>query len=146
MINLKIVHAGEIVESEEMSPRWFGLDPDGLPFSQMWPGDRRWIPTMIQNWQKSKEEEGEGEGVSAKVFHAHFRCGGAGEILEERIDVLPDEEATSLTSSSSSLFPLENLHRRLRPPSEKDVVACEGVVGQGAEYWHYGCDGDDDRG
>ncbi len=37
---------GDPVESEEMRPQWFELDK--IPFNDMWPDDRYWIPLIIQ--------------------------------------------------------------------------------------------------
>ncbi len=36
---------GEPAESEEMMPRWF--DPASLPFDDMWPDDRYWLPEVL---------------------------------------------------------------------------------------------------
>jgi 8-oxo-dGTP pyrophosphatase MutT (NUDIX family) len=36
---------GEPTESEEMAPKWF--DSDKLPFDEMWPDDRYWLPEVI---------------------------------------------------------------------------------------------------
>ena len=36
---------GEPKESEEMNPKWFGVDE--LPFPQMWPDDPFWLPKVI---------------------------------------------------------------------------------------------------
>ena len=36
---------GEPVETEEMKPKWF--DVDKIPFDQMWPGDKFWIPLFL---------------------------------------------------------------------------------------------------
>jgi 8-oxo-dGTP pyrophosphatase MutT (NUDIX family) len=36
---------GEIVESDEMRPRWFSLNE--IPFDTMWPDDRYWLPLVL---------------------------------------------------------------------------------------------------
>ncbi|OGF66568.1 hypothetical protein A3I27_02720 [Candidatus Giovannonibacteria bacterium RIFCSPLOWO2_02_FULL_43_11b] len=36
---------GEPTESEEMRPKWFGADE--IPFDQMWPDDRYWMPLFL---------------------------------------------------------------------------------------------------
>ena len=38
---------GEITETEEMEPRWFSVA--GVPFHQMWPDDRIWMPYFLKN-------------------------------------------------------------------------------------------------
>jgi len=37
--------SGEPRETEEMRPRWFGLDE--IPFDRMWPDDRHWFPLFL---------------------------------------------------------------------------------------------------
>ncbi len=36
---------GEPVETEEMIPRWFGVDE--VPFDKMWPSDDIWVPYFL---------------------------------------------------------------------------------------------------
>ncbi len=36
---------GDPIESEEMRPQWFSSD--SLPFDDMWPDDRFWVPEVI---------------------------------------------------------------------------------------------------
>mgnify|MGYP001563981728 CR=1 FL=1 len=36
---------GEIVESEEMKPKWFKVDD--IPYSSMWPDDIFWLPKVL---------------------------------------------------------------------------------------------------
>lgn len=36
---------GEPEETEEMKPRWFSLDD--IPYDEMWPADRYWIPLLL---------------------------------------------------------------------------------------------------
>lgn len=40
-------YSGEPAESEEMRPQWF--DVNEIPFDEMWPDDRYWIPLFLQN-------------------------------------------------------------------------------------------------
>ena len=37
--------SGEPNESEEMLPRWFSLDD--IPYEEMWPNDRYWLPRFL---------------------------------------------------------------------------------------------------
>ncbi len=37
---------GEPVESEEMRPQWFTVD--AIPFNEMWPDDRFWLPRVLR--------------------------------------------------------------------------------------------------
>lgn len=37
---------GEAVETDEMRPRWFRLID--IPFDQMWPDDRHWLPRFLE--------------------------------------------------------------------------------------------------
>ncbi len=76
--------AGDIVETEEMSPRWFELE--NIPFSQMWPDDERWYPVMLANRRREKEEGGE-----RRTFDAFFLFQGFDTILKERIDVVEEK-------------------------------------------------------
>ena len=39
-------YEGKIVETEEMRPRWFGVDE--IPFEEMWPDDELWIPWFLK--------------------------------------------------------------------------------------------------
>ena len=36
---------GEQVETSEMQPRWF--ETSSIPFNQMWPDDKLWLPLML---------------------------------------------------------------------------------------------------
>ena len=40
-------YQGEPIETEEMRPNWFNLD--SLPFSDMWPADRYWLPLLLSD-------------------------------------------------------------------------------------------------
>lgn len=48
-------YSGELIETEEMRPKWFPKDK--LPFEDMWPADRQWMPDFI-----------EGKNISGKVI------------------------------------------------------------------------------
>lgn len=37
---------GEPRESEEMMPEWFNAE--SIPYSQMWPDDKFWLPQVMQ--------------------------------------------------------------------------------------------------
>lgn len=37
---------GEPVESEEMTPKWFKVNE--IPFSEMWPDDKIWLPKILE--------------------------------------------------------------------------------------------------
>jgi 8-oxo-dGTP diphosphatase/2-hydroxy-dATP diphosphatase len=39
-------YSGTIIETEEMSPKWFNLDE--IPFAQMWPDDIYWMPLFLK--------------------------------------------------------------------------------------------------
>jgi 8-oxo-dGTP diphosphatase/2-hydroxy-dATP diphosphatase len=36
---------GEIKETEEMKPKWFKIEE--IPFDQMWPDDKYWLPLLL---------------------------------------------------------------------------------------------------
>lgn len=38
--------SGELLESEEMKPAWF--DIDDIPYADMWPDDKFWLPYFLQ--------------------------------------------------------------------------------------------------
>lgn len=38
-------YEGTPCETDEMEPRWFGVDD--LPYDEMWKGDRTWIPMIL---------------------------------------------------------------------------------------------------
>lgn len=61
--------SGEIVETEEMRPRWF--DIGAIPYDQMWPDDERWYPLMLEN----------------KTFKAYYLFQGQDKILHEKLTV-----------------------------------------------------------
>ncbi|MDR2540809.1 MAG: NUDIX domain-containing protein [Candidatus Peribacteria bacterium] len=37
---------GEVIESEEMMPKWFNLEE--IPFDEMWPDDKVWLPELLK--------------------------------------------------------------------------------------------------
>jgi 8-oxo-dGTP diphosphatase/2-hydroxy-dATP diphosphatase len=37
---------GEIKETEEMKPKWFKIEE--IPFDQMWPDDKYWLPLLLE--------------------------------------------------------------------------------------------------
>lgn len=39
-------YEGEPSESEEMRPQWFAIDD--IPFHEMWPDDRHWLPLLLE--------------------------------------------------------------------------------------------------
>jgi len=39
--------SGELIESEEMSPKWFHVDK--IPFDKMWPDDIFWMPLFLSD-------------------------------------------------------------------------------------------------
>lgn len=39
-------YEGKPVETEEMKPQWFNKDQ--LPFENMWPADKEWLPIFLQ--------------------------------------------------------------------------------------------------
>ena len=38
---------GEPAEGEEMRPRWFNIDE--IPYDEMWPDDRHWLPLLLSD-------------------------------------------------------------------------------------------------
>lgn len=64
--------SGEPVESEEMKPQWFHIDE--LPFDDMWPDDRHWMPLFL----------------SGKKFKGKFLFGESDVILEKELTKVDD--------------------------------------------------------
>jgi 8-oxo-dGTP diphosphatase / 2-hydroxy-dATP diphosphatase len=66
-------YSGEPVEGEEMKPQWFNIDE--IPFKDMWPDDKYWMPLFLQK----------------KKFKGHFLFGPGDSVLDYKL-----EEVTSL--------------------------------------------------
>lgn len=58
---------GEMMETEEMRPQWYRIAD--IPFDDMWPDDRHWLPLLL----------------AGKKFHTRFCFGQGDEILEQEI-------------------------------------------------------------
>jgi 8-oxo-dGTP diphosphatase/2-hydroxy-dATP diphosphatase len=58
---------GEIKETEEMAPRWFKIEE--IPFDQMWPDDKYWLPLLL----KGKNFEGEFHFDDRKLISYQIR-------------------------------------------------------------------------
>lgn len=58
---------GEPIESDEMKPRWFHIDE--IPFDQMWPDDKYWLPLFLEG----------------KKFKGKFVFEGQDKILEHEL-------------------------------------------------------------
>ena len=39
-------YSGEATETEEMRPKWFDLD--NIPYEEMWPDDKCWMPIFLR--------------------------------------------------------------------------------------------------
>lgn len=63
---------GEPTESEEMRPQWFTHAE--IPFEEMWPDDRHWVPLFL----------------AGKNINAYFLFEGMDRILDARIAVVGD--------------------------------------------------------
>lgn len=61
---------GEPVETEEMRPQWFAID--AVPYGEMWPVDKLWIPIFLKN----------------KMFRTYFLYGEGDAILEHHVKVV----------------------------------------------------------
>lgn len=64
---------GEPVETEEMRPQWFSID--AIPFDEMWPDDRYWIPIFLEG----------------KRFRTKFLFGEGDRVLEQAIRILDEK-------------------------------------------------------
>lgn len=53
--------AGEPCETEEMRPQWFAFDR--IPYGQMWPDDKHWLPTLLGGGRFMAEFEFAGENT-----------------------------------------------------------------------------------
>ncbi len=60
----------EPVETEEMRPQWFSVTE--IPYDNMWPDDRLWIPTFL----------------AGKKFRTSFLFGEEDTVLEQEIRIL----------------------------------------------------------
>jgi 8-oxo-dGTP diphosphatase/2-hydroxy-dATP diphosphatase len=58
---------GEIKETEEMAPKWFKIEQ--IPFDQMWPDDKYWLPLLL----KGKNFEGEFHFDGRKLIDYQIR-------------------------------------------------------------------------
>jgi 8-oxo-dGTP diphosphatase len=61
---------GEPVETEEMRPQWFRVD--ALPYDNMWPADRRWLPDALSGqytYFTGKVIQGPGDTITE--YHLH---------------------------------------------------------------------------
>lgn len=58
---------GEPVETEEMRPKWFPTD--SIPYDEMWPDDRYWLPLFL----------------AGKKFRTRFLFGEGDAVLEQSI-------------------------------------------------------------
>jgi|SRR3989344_8237995 len=57
--------SGELVETEEMKPKWFHVDE--IPFKDMWPDDIHWMPLFLKGKKfKGKFSFGEGDAILEK--------------------------------------------------------------------------------
>lgn len=70
---------GEPVESEEMRPAWF--DQGEIPFDQMWPDDKFWLPIFLR-----------GEYFKGRVFFENPE-----KILEQEIRAFPPPSEPKLS-------------------------------------------------
>jgi 8-oxo-dGTP diphosphatase/2-hydroxy-dATP diphosphatase len=61
---------GEPMESDEMRPQWFHVDE--IPFDQMWPDDKYWIPLFLEG----------------KKFKGRFILEGQDKILDYKLDLI----------------------------------------------------------
>ncbi|XP_076636748.1 oxidized purine nucleoside triphosphate hydrolase [Colletes latitarsis] len=63
---------GEIIESEEMQPKWYHLKD--IPFKQMWPDDEYWFPYMLRG----------------ELFKGYFLYRGQDLILTHNIKIMEE--------------------------------------------------------
>ena len=62
----------EPIETEEMKPQWFLTDQ--IPFEQMWPGDKYWLPLLIAD----------------KRFEGKVVFGGSDKLLDYQVREVSD--------------------------------------------------------
>lgn len=60
-------HAGVLTESGEMKPEWFNLTE--IPYDQMWPDDRQWLPLLLEG----------------KSFSGNFHFGKKEDIIQHEL-------------------------------------------------------------
>lgn len=65
-------YKGEAIETEEMRPKWF--DIENLPYNEMWPDDRYWMPIFLR-----------GEKFKGKIYFKDKNT-----ILEEKIRIVEE--------------------------------------------------------
>ncbi|MEK7528150.1 MAG: 8-oxo-dGTP diphosphatase [Patescibacteria group bacterium] len=63
---------GEPIESDEMRPEWF--ETDKIPYDEMWPADRFWLPLLLED----------------KSFRGDFFFTRNDELIKHTITVLED--------------------------------------------------------
>ena len=63
---------GEPTESEEMAPKWFGVEE--IPFDKMWEDDKHWLPHVLDN----------------KKLKAKFVFGKEDKIVEQVIELVKE--------------------------------------------------------
>ena len=63
---------GEPTESEEMAPKWFGVEE--IPFDKMWDDDKHWLPHILDN----------------KKLKAKFVFGKEDKIVEQVIELVKE--------------------------------------------------------
>lgn len=61
---------GMPIETEEMRPEWFRIE--NIPYGDMWPDDKYWIPLLLEK----------------KRFTGRFLFRGHNEILEEELTIV----------------------------------------------------------
>ncbi len=61
---------GEPVETEEMKPAWYPIDK--IPYDEMWPDDRYWIPIFLEG----------------KKFRTRFLFGEGDSVLKQEIRIV----------------------------------------------------------
>jgi len=62
----------EPIETEEMRPEWFPVE--SIPYDEMWPDDRLWIPVFL----------------SGKKFRTKFLFGEGDAVLEQDIQIIEE--------------------------------------------------------
>ncbi len=60
--------SGEPIESDEMRPQWFHVDE--IPFREMWPNDKYWIPLFLAD----------------KKFRGRFLLDDLGNVLDMKLE------------------------------------------------------------